>query len=121
MKELREKHMKWIKSKDEEDKELLMTSCKTLKRVRHVYKPLYHLFPNIACLMKFDKGVQVDWEKTKRQSMDFPIPKYLDLSSIVIFFSLDVTGCKGILEIKFAIKGIKVPYRLFYLAMTQLL
>jgi len=36
--------------------------------------------------MNIDKGVQVDQEKIKRQSMNFSIPKHLDLFSIIIPF-----------------------------------
>jgi len=55
--------------------------------------------------MNLDKGVQVVQEKIKIQSMDFSINKHLDLSSIIIPFSLNVTKCKGILEIKIPKRG----------------
>jgi len=60
--------------------------------------------------MNLDKGVQVDQEKIKRQSMHFSIPKHLDFFSFVIPFSLDVKKCTGILEIKILKEGIKVPH-----------
>jgi len=63
----------------------------------------------------------VDQEKIKRKSMEFSIPKHLNLSSIVIPFYLDVTKSRGLLEIKVPKEGIKVPHGLLDLFMTQLL
>jgi len=71
-------------------KELPMTSCKEVQKVKHVHKPLYLLLPSNACLMNLDKGVQVDQVKIKIQFMNFLILKHLELSSFVILFFL---GC----------------------------
>jgi len=91
---------------------LLVASCKEVKKIKHVHKPLYLLSSNISYPypMNFDKGVQVDQVKIKRQSIDFSVHKYLD--SIVIPFSLDVTKRKGILGIKILKEGIKVRHGL---------
>jgi len=51
------------------DGELLITSCKEFKKLKHVHKPLYLLFPSNVCSMNIDKGVQVNQEKSKRQSI----------------------------------------------------
>jgi len=83
--------MKQIKSNSKEDTELLVVSCTTIQKLKHVHNPFYLLLPNIVCSMNFDTRVQVDQEKIKRQSINFSIHKYLDLSSIILLFFLDVT------------------------------
>jgi len=95
MREKREKENSHVQTKGKEDKELLVTSCKEVQKVKHVHKPLYLLFPSNVCSMSFDKGVQVDQDKIKRKSMNFSIPKHLDLSSFVIAFFFNVTRCRG--------------------------
>jgi len=60
----------------------------------------------------------VDQVKIKRKSIDFSIPKHLDLSSFAIPFSLDLTKCKGKLEKEIPKERIKVPHGFLDLSMT---
>ena len=86
MRESRDKHLKHMKSKCKEDKELLVASCKEVQKVKHLHKPLCLFLPNIVCSMDFDKGIRVDQEKIKRQFINFLNPKHLKDNLLTNFY-----------------------------------
>jgi len=51
MRELREKKKLCAQQKGKEDKELVINSCKKVRKVKHVHKTLCLILPNIACSM----------------------------------------------------------------------
>jgi len=67
MRESRKKRKLCAQEKGKADKELLMAPCKEVKKVKHQHKPLYLLLASSVSSMNFNKGVQVDQEKNKRQ------------------------------------------------------